>query len=100
MSRKGKPKRSSAAVRRLKAKLLGKDPRCHYCRKTLTNETATLDHFFPLSRGGTWEQANIKLACKRCNGAKSDRIPLGHRASRRWQGRGVVPMLAWQEGKL
>lgn len=31
---------------------------------------ATLDHWLPRSRGGTWEMFNLVLACRPCNGEK------------------------------
>lgn len=31
---------------------------------------ATLDHWLPRSRGGTWEMSNLVLACRPCNGEK------------------------------
>lgn len=36
----------------------------------------TLDHVIPLSRGGTWDVENIKLAHRRCNQEKADRLVL------------------------
>jgi len=41
------------------------------------NETdeVTIDHWIPLSRGGTWDIKNLRLMHKRCNALKSDTMP-------------------------
>lgn len=58
------------------------DGLCHYCsRKTsLTIDyydplRATVDHKFPVSRGGTDELENLVNACSACNNMKGDMIP-------------------------
>jgi hypothetical protein len=50
-------------------------PDCYLCEKpfTLTNRE-TIDHYHPLSKGGTWELTNLRLAHKRCNTEKGDRL--------------------------
>lgn len=48
--------------------------RCFYCRKRLTLESLTMDHFIPLSKGGSNWLANIKPACKSCNSSKGAKI--------------------------
>lgn len=35
----------------------------------------TIDHWIPLSKGGTWDLENLKLAHKRCNSLKGDKMP-------------------------
>jgi len=47
--------------------------RCQFCGRG--DLTLTLDHVFPLSRGGedTWE--NLVCACVNCNNRKGDRTP-------------------------
>ena len=47
--------------------------RCYYCQLKLTVETMTLDHFLPLSSGGSNEFDNLVAACKICNSFKADR---------------------------
>ena len=44
---------------------------CQYCDATVTDQTATLDHVLPTSKGGktTWE--NSTTACKPCNYRKA-----------------------------
>jgi len=54
--------------------------RCRFCRRSLTcppagrshtraeaPSLATLDHWVPRARGGTWSLGNLVLACKACN---------------------------------
>lgn len=40
---------------------------CAYCGKVLTQETATIEHVLPLSRGGLDAIKNMVLACRSCN---------------------------------
>lgn len=46
--------------------------RCFYCCKKL-GQAWHIDHFHPLSRGGSNERQNLRLACPNCNIAKSDK---------------------------
>lgn len=46
--------------------------RCRYCRTELTEQTLTLDHVIPLSRGGSEWPANCVPACLSCNSRKHD----------------------------
>lgn len=53
---------------------------CHYCSLPLTlarhlNNSMTVDHFIPLSRGGFNKRSNYVPACVRCNNAKGDMLP-------------------------
>jgi hypothetical protein len=52
---------------------LAVDPKCHYCPTILTYETATIEHLVPRSRGGTWMQENLVLACAPCNVKKGNK---------------------------
>lgn len=36
----------------------------------------TIDHWIPLSKGGTWDLKNLKLMHRRCNSFKGDTEPL------------------------
>lgn len=47
---------------------------CFYCRENLSSDYH-VDHFVPLARGGTNERSNLRLACPKCNMAKSDMLP-------------------------
>ena len=69
-------KRSSK--RRLKRRLTKKHVRdrsfrCFYCDIPLTARTSTVDHLFPVSKGGLTNDLNIVLACRWCNGTKDDK---------------------------
>jgi hypothetical protein len=61
--------------RRVKRSLLARDPHCYVCGAELNNETATLDHFIPLSKGGHEGNNNCRLACEGCNQEKGDKMP-------------------------
>lgn len=39
-------------------------------------EKPTIDHWIPLSKGGSWDIENLRLAHKQCNLWKGDRVPL------------------------
>ncbi|MFG2219554.1 HNH endonuclease [Streptomyces sp. NPDC048685] len=71
--------RISASRRRaLKAQLACRRGwRCTYCRRPFTAlREATLDHIVPVSLYRTWAAVNLTLACRPCNHAKADRLPL------------------------
>jgi 5-methylcytosine-specific restriction endonuclease McrA len=40
---------------------------CCFCRRPLTEATATLEHVLPLSLGGGWGLDNLRLSCLSCN---------------------------------
>jgi len=47
---------------------------CHYCGVYMKNRFE-VDHYIPLSRGGTHEPGNIVLACMPCNRSKGNKLP-------------------------
>lgn len=47
---------------------------CFYCHKDLAAKP-TVDHYIPLSKGGTHYPDNIVLACWPCNASKHDTLP-------------------------
>ncbi|BDP42920.1 hypothetical protein DAETH_28890 [Deinococcus aetherius] len=50
--------------------------RCAYCDCKIDKRTRWhIDHFIPLSRGGTNHPENIVIACEPCNLAKSTKMP-------------------------
>jgi 5-methylcytosine-specific restriction endonuclease McrA len=51
------------------------DYTCQYCSCKLDNNTATVDHVLPRSRGGKHEWTNVTTSCLRCNRKKGDRTP-------------------------
>lgn len=48
---------------------------CQYCSKKLALRDLTLDHVFPLSRGGGTSWENLVSACHPCNRKKGNRTP-------------------------
>lgn len=46
---------------------------CRYCQTPLTK--FHVDHFIPLSRGGSNWPSNLVLACPSCNCSKADKMP-------------------------
>jgi hypothetical protein len=47
--------------------------KCRYCGVTVTDQTATLDHMTPVSKGGGSEAENLATCCMMCNSIKSGR---------------------------
>jgi len=46
---------------------------CFYCGSQ--NETLTVDHYIPVSQGGTNHYENLRLACINCNHSKDNKSP-------------------------
>lgn len=59
----------------VKLKMLRKSQSCHWCGCNLTEETATVEHVIPLSRGGLDNDNNRKLACEPCNNKRGNSMP-------------------------
>lgn len=69
----------TASRRRLRKEQLARrhGARCAYCRKPFASlREATLDHVVPVSLFRTWAVVHLMLACRACNHAKADRLPL------------------------
>ncbi|MFJ7195337.1 MULTISPECIES: HNH endonuclease [unclassified Streptomyces] len=63
--------------------------RCTYCRRPFRSlREATLDHVVPVSLYRTWSVVNLTLACRPCNHAKADRLPLS-----------MALLLVWSQGR-
>lgn len=60
--------------------------RCVYCGALLAPELATLDHVYPLARGGTHAPGNLVTACGRCNRLKGGMLPQEFFARHPWAG--------------
>ena len=58
-----------------KLRMLRKRQACHWCTCVLTEETATVDHVIPLSRGGLDNDNNRVLACEPCNNKRGNSMP-------------------------
>ncbi|MEC4015230.1 HNH endonuclease [Streptomyces sp. H27-D2] len=69
---------SAPRKRARKAQLAARDGlRCTYCRRPFASlREATLDHVAPLCLLRTWSARHLVLACRPCNDAKADRLPL------------------------
>jgi 5-methylcytosine-specific restriction endonuclease McrA len=50
--------------------------RCHYCSCSVPAKSLTMDHVVPLSRGGRTTKGNVVPACKTCNTAKKQLLPM------------------------
>ena len=48
---------------------------CQYCLCHIPMSQATKDHVYPKSKGGTNDDFNLVLACRRCNGEKDNIFP-------------------------
>ncbi|WP_082689058.1 HNH endonuclease [Deinococcus actinosclerus] len=58
---------------------------CHYCGEVLEIDGPRkfqVDHFIPLSRGGTNMMTNIVCACPECNRDKGSKMPWEYRPAR------------------
>lgn len=55
---------------------------CAYCN-VYVGMRGTLDHYYPLARGGSWAYSNLRWACLRCNHTKADMLP------HEWERRGA-----------
>jgi 5-methylcytosine-specific restriction endonuclease McrA len=60
--------------------------RCVYCAAPLDFDIATIDHVFPLARGGIHSPGNLVAACGRCNRLKGDMLPTEFFARYPWAG--------------
>lgn len=50
---------------------------CFLCEDEFTeNDGPTIDHWIPLSKGGTWDLENLRIMHRRCNAIKSDTMPV------------------------
>jgi hypothetical protein len=48
---------------------------CYLCDAPFTQDNLpTIDHVWPLSKGGGWDRDNLKLACRSCNQDKGNRV--------------------------
>jgi 5-methylcytosine-specific restriction endonuclease McrA len=64
--------------------------RCVYCATALELEQATLDHVYPVSRGGPNVLGNLVSACGPCNRMKGDMLPFEFFARYPWAGANFV----------
>jgi len=50
--------------------------RCHYCGRSTAPHALTMDHIVPIARGGRSTKGNVVPACKECNNAKKQLLPM------------------------
>lgn len=46
---------------------------CQYCSKKLTEDSSTIDHVIPTSKGGLLSWENAVTSCRECNNKKGDK---------------------------
>lgn len=61
-------------LRSFRRRALRHNPHCYLCGRRLSQQTATLDHVLPQSKGGNAVPENLRLACAVCNVRKGDRV--------------------------
>jgi 5-methylcytosine-specific restriction endonuclease McrA len=49
---------------------------CHYCNRRTSYKALTMDHIVPIARGGRSTKSNLVPACKECNNAKKQLLPM------------------------
>ena len=49
---------------------------CHYCGQSMPPKALTMDHIVPIARGGRSTKSNVVTACKACNTAKKQLLPM------------------------
>lgn len=49
---------------------------CHYCGRPTPAKALTMDHIVPIARGGSSTKGNVVPACKACNTAKQQLLPM------------------------
>ena len=49
---------------------------CHYCQGSFKPRELTMDHIVPIARGGKSTKGNTVPACKACNSAKKQLLPM------------------------
>ncbi|PHX96033.1 MAG: hypothetical protein CK531_08735 [Gemmatimonadetes bacterium] len=64
--------------------------RCVYCSTSLGLDHATLDHVYPLSRGGDHAPGNLVAACQACNQLKGSMLPTEFFMRYPWAGANFV----------
>jgi hypothetical protein len=78
MSAHHRPSLNAARKRARKRSLAARDGSwCAYCGLLFADlRNATIDHVVPVSLYRTWRAEHTVLACRPCNDAKADRLPL------------------------
>lgn len=64
--------------------------RCVYCACPLEPAIATLDHVYPVARGGPHVPGNLVVACGSCNRLKGDMLPQEFFMRHPWAGANFI----------
>ncbi|MES2178085.1 MAG: HNH endonuclease [Gemmatimonadota bacterium] len=64
--------------------------RCVYCAAPLEYARATLDHVYPLAKGGANAPGNVVAACPSCNRLKADMLPVEFFMRYPWAGSNFI----------
>jgi 5-methylcytosine-specific restriction endonuclease McrA len=64
--------------------------RCVYCAASLDYAHATLDHVYPLAKGGAHAPGNVVAACPSCNRLKADMLPSEFFMRHPWAGHNFI----------
>lgn len=63
-----------AAWRKLRARILKREPLCRHCAaRGVTTVATDVDHIIPKSQGGTDDESNLQPLCHACHSAKTAR---------------------------
>lgn len=85
-------KNKSARGRRLREVIARWGNRCFYCGYPFERGgKATLDHYWPLAKGGADDATNIVPACETCNKGKGCEAPT--RSSKWWRADNLADLL-------
>lgn len=66
---------------------------CQYCYEVIPFSEATKDHCVPKSKGGTNDDINLVLACRRCNNIKDSHFPYADVYGNEVQARPIISSL-------
>lgn len=66
------------ATRELREKIMKRDNyTCQLCGKYMPDEVGLqIDHIIPIAKGGKTVTSNLRVLCSKCNGSKSDKMPV------------------------
>lgn len=59
---------------RVRDRFFNRYPNCYYCNVALDKNNRTIDHFTPLSKGGSKAKQNWRASCNVCNIVKGNKI--------------------------
>lgn len=69
--------RANLIAKKFRAQILeDADYTCFYCSQKCVPDLMEIDHFIPLSEGGSMEIENLRASCKPCNARKQNRMPV------------------------